>query len=133
MTDPKTVYTLAGIALLIATELLRWLAQAPPEMCTTFTALAGLLMAGGPSLIRPPDQRGHGGVGLLGILAVVALVPLLLSSSGCGSREVITREPIAIEYWQGPPCRVHILAGTDAPYIVRNPAGSPLACRVVEP
>ena len=73
-----------------------------------------------------------GGI-VLTILAVLALVPLLLSSPGCASREVVTREPIAIEYWQGPPCRVHVLAGTDAPYIVRNPAGSPLACRVVEP
>lgn len=83
---------------------------------------------------RKSDERGQAGVGLLAsIVVALALVPLLLSSSGCGSREVVTREPIAIEYWQGPPCRVHIIAGTDAPYIVRNPAGSPLACRVVEP
>lgn len=79
---------------------------------------------------RKSDERGQAGVGLL--LCIVVGVPIL-SQVGCGSREVITREPIAIEYWQGPPCRVHVLVGTDAPYIVRNPAGSPLACRVVEP
>lgn len=80
-----------------------------------------------------PDERGQAGVGLLASMVVLAIVPLLLSTSaGCASREVVTRDPITIEHWQGPPCRVHILAGDTEPYIVRNPRGSSLKCSIQE-
>lgn len=82
---------------------------------------------------RKSDDRGQAGVGLLASMVVLALVPLLLSTSaGCASREVVTRDPITIEHWQGPPCRVHILAGDTEPYIVRNPRGSSLKCSIQE-
>lgn len=82
---------------------------------------------------RKSDERGQAGVGLLASMVVLALVPLLLSTSaGCASREVVTRDPITIEHWQGPPCRVHILAGDTEPYIVRNPRGSSLKCSIQE-
>lgn len=127
----RAIYTLTGVLILIGTEILRWLAQAPPELCTVLTSLGGMLMAGGPSLLHPPDQRGSARVGVMLVVGgIAAFVALAWSVGACGSREILTRDPIAIEYWEGPPCRVVIHAGDEEPYIVRNPAGSGLRCVV---
>lgn len=79
--------------------------------------------------IKPPN--GGSGNALTALLVGLGLGGLTLAIPGCASREVVTAEPIAIEYWEGPPCRVHILDGGETPIIVRNPAGSDLRCRVV--
>lgn len=82
---------------------------------------------------RKSDERGQAGVGLLASMVVLALVPLLLSQVGCGSREIITPDPIGIECWVGPPCRCHITDGDTEPYIVRNPKGSLRTCTIKVP
>lgn len=110
----RAIYTLAGVLILIATELLRWLAQAPPELCTVLTSLGGMLMAGGPSLMRPPDQRGSARVGVMLVIgAVAAVLVLAVAWSGCGILGPTRVEAEHSITWQrrpGPTCYVRTLA-----------------------
>ena len=150
MTDPVTpprpwwaslltsaLTTLSGLALIaIAVVLVRPALSDSQSEIWIGLVFAGAGMAGvGGSLLsrspRPPDERGLARVdAMLVISGTVLFVGLAWAVSGCASREILTRDPIAIEYWEGPPCRVVIHAGDEEPYIVRNPAGSGLRCVV---
>ncbi len=120
--NARTIYTLAGFGLLILSELLRWLAQAPPEMCTTLTSIAGMLMAGGPSLIRPPDQRGNARVGFALVVAGLGFVMLAwtFAMGGCGSRQVVAEKSVGLIVKRGPPCDMSLQADGEEVCRVRS-------------
>jgi hypothetical protein len=86
-------------------------------MCTTLTSLAGLLMAGGPSLIpaRQPDERGSARVGLAFVVAGLALVALAwtFALGGCGSRQVVAEKSVGLVVKRGPPCDMSLVADGD--------------------
>lgn len=104
----RSVYTLAGVALAVVIELLRWLAKAPPELCTALSGLATFLMAGGPSVLpapkSPPDQRGHVRVGVALALGLLALFLAFTIPLGCGFRDVVDDGAPVQEIKRGPPC-----------------------------
>ena len=79
-----------GLVLLIAVELLRWLAGMPAETCTALSSIAWLCIAGAPALAaraeraaaaKRSDESGRAGLPLLAALALVALAALALG--GC--------------------------------------------------
>lgn len=93
MTNNVILFVL-GLVLLIAVELLRWLAGMPAETCTALSSIAWLCVAGAPALAaraeraaaaKRSDESGRAGVGLLASLLTLALVPLLLALAlgGC--------------------------------------------------
>lgn len=63
------------------------------------------------------------------LLALLTLSTVM--AGACASREVVTDDPISVELWEGPPCRIHIFNGAESPYVVRNPVGSDKRCRIV--
>lgn len=82
----RRIYTLVGFVMLIAIECLRWLAGAPPEFCTAMTGLAAVAMAGGPSLIRGSDERGHTPLStLVGFVVLGLILTLGWASAGCAT------------------------------------------------
>lgn len=89
MTNNVILFVL-GLVLLIAVELLRWLAGMPAETCTALSSIAWLCIAGAPALAaraeraaaaKRSDESGRAGLPLLAALTVVALVALSLT--GC--------------------------------------------------
>lgn len=60
------------------------------------------------------------------------ILALLAGLAACASRETVTKNPITVEFWEGPPCRVHVteLGAKEPAAIVRNPKGSALKCTV---
>lgn len=101
----RLVYTVLGIVLLVLTELLRWLAGAPPELCTALTGLGGVLLAGGPSVVRalPGGSGGFGRIGLLALVAVAGALALAIAG-GCLPRQVTAERSIDVDVSIGPPC-----------------------------
>ena len=90
MANNNVILFVLGLVLLIAVELLRWLAGMPAETCTALSSIAWLCIAGAPALAaraeraaaaKRSDESGRAGVGLLAALVVVALVALSLT--GC--------------------------------------------------
>ena len=56
-----------------------------------------------------------------------ALIFIALTLTACApSRDIRTDEPIAVESWEGPPCRVTVRVGAELVLDAR----SPRACRV---
>lgn len=51
----------------------------------------------------------------------VLLLVLMLVTGACASREVVTDEPIGIEWWEGPPCRVEVHDGDELVFRARSP------------
>jgi len=89
MTNNVILFVL-GLVLLIAVELLRWLAGMPAETCTALSSIAWLCVAGAPALAaraervaaaKRSDESGRAGLPLLAALALVALAALALG--GC--------------------------------------------------
>lgn len=91
MTMQSTLFVF-GLAMLIAIELLRWLAGMPAEVGTALSSIAWLMIAG-PAAISaranrtPPDERGFARPLLLLLVAVLAGVVLVLAP-GCASTRV---------------------------------------------
>lgn len=52
--------------------------------------------------------------------------------SGCASRDVVTDEPIDLEIYDGPPCRITVYQGgnPEPALVVRNPRGSTRTCGI---
>lgn len=91
MTNNVILFVL-GLVLLIAVELLRWLAGMPAETCTALSSIAWLCIAGAPALAaraeraaaaKREDERGRAGLPLLAALVTLALVLLAVLASGC--------------------------------------------------
>lgn len=110
---------LFGLVLLIGVELIRWLADAPPEVCTGLSSIAWLCLAGPPALAARASrnaERGNVRVGALLVLAGVAalLVALTLGgAAGCGPRNLVLEQgdpPPTFEVHRGPPCRMALIA-----------------------
>lgn len=90
MTNNVILFVL-GLVLLIAVELLRWLAGMPAETCTALSSIAWLCIAGAPALAaraervaaaKREDERGTVRVAALGLL-VLPLVLAAVLASGC--------------------------------------------------
>lgn len=92
MTNNVILFVL-GLVLLIAVELLRWLAGMPAETCTALSSIAWLCIAGAPALAaraeraaaaKREDERGNARVGALGLLLLpLVLVLAAVLASGC--------------------------------------------------
>lgn len=92
MTNNVILFVL-GLVLLIAVELLRWLAGMPAETCTALSSIAWLCIAGAPALAaraeraaaaKREDERGNVRVSALGLLLLpLALVLAAVLASGC--------------------------------------------------
>lgn len=93
MTNNVILFVL-GLVLLIAVEILRWLAGMPAETCTALSSIAWLCIAGAPALAaraeraaaaKREDERGNARVGALGLLLLplVALALAAVLASGC--------------------------------------------------
>lgn len=122
-----------GLVLLIAVELLRWLAGMPPETCTALSSIAWLCIAGAPALAaraeraaaaKRSDESGRAGIPLL---AALALVPLLaLALGGCAAlerREVHSRTAPRLRIEEGPPCVYRAFADDDEVLTIIGPPG----------
>lgn len=107
-----------GLLLLICVELIRWLADAPPEVCTGLSSIAWLCLAGPPALAARASrnaERGNVRVGALLVLGGVAalLVALTVSGVGCGPRNLVLDkddQPPTFEVHRGPPCKMALIA-----------------------
>lgn len=115
MTMQSTLFVF-GLAMLIAIELLRWLADMPAEVGTALSSIAWLMIAG-PAAISaranrtPPDERGFGRPLLLLLVAVLAGVMLVLAP-GCASTREVTLAPddppATFDMERGPPCVITV-------------------------
>lgn len=119
MTSPvaRTSLFVLGLVLLIAVELLRWLAGMPPETATGLTGLAWLCLGGPPTLAaiaaRKSDERGHARPAFVMLLAAVSVFVvglLAVGVGGCGPRHVVADRSVAIDVRRGPPCLVQVHA-----------------------
>lgn len=101
------------------------------DIADILIAFGGPLVGWARSLptIKPPG--GGPGNTLTALLVGVGLGGMTLVMPGCAPREVVTADPISIEYWEGPPCRIQVYNGAESPYVVRNPVGSDKRCRIV--
>lgn len=107
-----------GLLLLICVELLRWLAEAPPEVCTGLSSIAWLCLAGPPALAARATrnaERGSTRVGALLVLGGLAAVVLaaLGGAAGCGPRNLVLEAddpPPTFDVRRGPPCRMALVA-----------------------
>jgi hypothetical protein len=109
-----------ALGMLIAIELLRWLADMPAETATALTGLAGLVIAGGPQAvaatrarIKRSNERGQVDEALLGGLAIacaLATIVLLAIGGGCAPRHVVAERSVDVEIRRGPPCLIRVIA-----------------------
>lgn len=133
--------TFGGIALLLAGWLIPHLV-ADAKLASDLIEAVGLLIAtiGRMRLgdLHWPWQSSERGSARLGFALVVGGLGFIalawtFSLGGCASREVVTERPIGVQWWEGPPCRVHITEAGEPLRIVRNPKGSQLKCMVAPP
>lgn len=119
MTSPhaRTALFVLGLVILIAVELLRWLAKMPAETATGLTGLAWLCLGGPPTLAalaaRRNDERGQARPGLmLAVLAVGAVIVMLLAAGvgGCAPRHVRAEQSVEVDIKRGPPCAITVKA-----------------------
>lgn len=116
-----------GLVLLIAVELLRWLANMPPEPATGLTAIAWLCLAGPPSLTamaaRRNGERGfvRAGPAVLLALAGVFLVGLLsVGLGGCLARQVRAEHSIDVDWRPRPTCRIETFADGESVQVIEG-------------
>lgn len=119
MTSPhaRTALFVLGLVILIAVELLRWLAEMPAETATGLTGLAWLCLGGPPTLAalaaRKTDERGHvrGGLAVLVLALGVFVVGLLaVGVGGCAPRHVVAEQSVEVDIQRGPPCLIVVKA-----------------------
>lgn len=117
-----------GLVLLIAVELLRWLANMPPEPATGLTAIAWLCLAGPPSLTamaaRRNGERGfvRAGPAVLLALAGVFLVGLLsVGLGGCLARQVRAEHDAQVDWTPRPQCRFEAFADGESVFTLTAP------------
>lgn len=61
-----------------------------------------------------PSERGHMAVPLLYALGITAVCACVWAWAGCiPSRDIRTDEPIDVQTWDGPPCRVIVKVGSE--------------------
>ena len=114
----RAVLFIFGLVLLVAVELLRWLADMPAETATGLTGLAWLCLGGPPALAalaaRKTDQRGQARVSSLVVLLLAfsafAFAFILLGSGGCAPRHVVAERSVDVEIQRGPPCLIQVHA-----------------------
>lgn len=124
MTDhpiARAALFILGLLLLVAVELLRWLADMPAETATGLTGLAWLCLGGPPALAalaarrnNVNDQRGQARVSSLALVtiafAVFAIAFFAFGSGGCAPRHVVAEHDVAVEIQRGPPCLIQVHA-----------------------
>ena len=112
MTMQSTLFVF-GLAMLIAIELLRWLAGMPAEVGTALSSIAWLCIAGPAALTaragRRNDERGFARPLMLVLVAVLAGAVLVLAP-GCASTREVTLGPDdaapVFDMHRGPPCEI---------------------------
>lgn len=132
-----------GLLLLIAVELLRWLAGMPAETATGLVGLAWLCLGGPPTLAalaaRKNDERGfvRAGPAFLLALAGVFLVGLLSAGlGGCLAREVRAERDAQVDWTPRPECRFEAFADGESVFKLTAPTSCeppPNVCPAPEP
>lgn len=124
----KAVLFVFGLCLLIAVELLRWLADMPPETATGLTGLAWLCLGGPPTLAalaaRKSNERGAARFAPLVILAALSVfvVGLLAASlGGCLAREVRAERDAQVDWTPRPECRFEAFADGESVFTLSAP------------